>query len=105
MAKYLRGNELLLSDPGNARLQGLERQLHLTGNQYNIALVSTGSTYFHLADFCSVHVLLTDDVFHCEVSLLSPHSYSFLSSMVESRIVSLSVQQSTCRISSFLSAF
>ena len=27
-------------DLGNAKLQGLQTQLHLTGNRYNIALVS-----------------------------------------------------------------
>lgn len=32
-------------DAGNAKLQGLTEQLHLVGNQYNIALVSKPRFY------------------------------------------------------------
>ncbi|KAG5636839.1 hypothetical protein H0H81_006632 [Sphagnurus paluster] len=32
-------------DRGNAKLQGLTTQLHLTGNQYNIALVRADDNY------------------------------------------------------------
>lgn len=57
--------------PGNARLQGLQTQLHLVGNHFNIALVS--EALFRLAEtFDKLTYLLTDNVFHCGALFLLP---------------------------------
>lgn len=51
---------------GNARLQGLESQLGLVGDQFNVALVRT---HRHYQVPCShSHLLPLDDVLHCKSS-------------------------------------
>ncbi|KAH0838727.1 MFS general substrate transporter [Lanmaoa asiatica] len=54
---------LSFMDRGNAKLDGLLTQLHLTGNKYNIALVRHSSLYRHL-----LLIQVTDHVFHCTYS-------------------------------------
>jgi hypothetical protein len=84
---------MLISHEGNARLQGLESELHLVGNQFNIALVRV---FVSSSIVCLAHAkhktAFLDDVLHCMAELLLLillHISRFLS-----HIVSLNVQQS-----------